>query len=170
VSEQTVTAVIEKVTDKEGATNGRAWRKFGILADDVWYGTFDAALGQQAKDLEGQRAVIRWQQNSKKPDLNDFLGATAANGDHPVPAEAREAIAARTDSGEADWDLIGLRKTRCLLWAHFIDSPMAAAIAAGSGDKPPAFRVHDFGAQLVALAESDIYHRDPASADEAIPF
>lgn len=170
MSEQTVTAVIEKVTDKEGATNGKPWRRFGILAGETWYGCFDAALGEQAKSLEGKRAVIRWQTNPKKPDLKDFLGATPANGDQPLSADDRQAISARTDTGEADWDLIGLRKTRCLLWAHFLDSPMAAAIAAGAGEKPAANRVADFGAQVVALAEHDIYWRDPAGPDEALPF
>jgi hypothetical protein len=162
---ETTQAVIEKVTSKEGATNGRAWRKYSVKAGTDFYSTFDKAVAEQAHALTGKTAVITWEPSGSEGQYRDIIAAAPVNGfdGTDIPTE-------RDENGNADWDLIGLRKTRCLLWAHFIDSPMAAAIAAGAGDKPPAYRVHDFGAALVALAESDIYHRPPASAEEALPF
>jgi hypothetical protein len=82
---------------------------------------------------------------------------------------AAEAIKARDENGGVDWDEIGLRKTRCLLWAHYLGSETAKAVieATAEGKAEACARV---GARLVELAEFDIYHREPAVKDAAIPF
>ena len=58
----------------------------------------------------------------------------------------------------------------CLLWAHFLGSPAAKTIVELTTEGSKAEAVYRVGQRLVALAESDIYHRDAAVKDEDIPF
>lgn len=162
---ETTTAVIEKVTSKEGATNGKPWLKFGAKVEGVWYSTFDAAIGAQAQALEGDRAEITWKASGSEGQFRDLLGVKAVTG-----YQAAEIPQARTDNGSPDWDEIGLRKTRCVLWGDFLGSPLAALIANEPGEKPTANRVFDFGQALIAFAEGDIYRRPIAKPDEDLPF
>lgn len=164
---ETLVAVIESVTSKEGATNGKAWRKYTVKTADAFFSTFDKVVAEAAHNLAGQRAEIFWKPSGAEGQFKDILAAKAAGAGgtaEGIPSE-------KTPDGDVDWSLIGLRKTRCLLWAHYIDSPLAAAIAAQEhGDKPPAHRVYDYGAALIALAERDIFWRAPATDDEDVPF
>lgn len=166
MSEQTV-AVIEKVTAKEGATNGKPWKKFSVKTEDGFYSTFDKAVAEAAHGLSGQRVELFWKPSGAEGQFKDLLGVKLATdgGLQPgaIPSDT-------TPDGERDWSQIGLRKTRCLLWAHYLDSPLAAHVAARDGEKPPADRVYDFGKTLLALAERDIYWREPATDDTDIPF
>ncbi len=158
----TVTVMVEDALVKEGAKDGKPWKKVGLKdANGEFYSTFDSVLGQRVIELKGQRAEITWKP-SKNPAFKDLLSVKHV-GENP--------IAARTEDGTADWDLIGLRKTRCLLWANYLGSPLAASIAATANEQPPSARVHNFGVILISLAEADIYNRAPAQADEdGIPF
>lgn len=166
----TTTAVIEKVTSKEGAKNGKPWRKFGVCADDTWYSTFDSALGQRAHDLSGQRVDLTWKPSGDQGQFKDLLSIAPSNGSHPIPVEDRQVISNASPNGETDWDLIGLRKTRCLLWAEFLSSPLALWLGQQDSEIPASNTVANFGAAIVAMAEADIYHRSPAGPDEALPF
>ncbi len=151
----TVTVMVEDYVVREGAKDGKPWKKVGLKdANGEFYSTFDAGLGQRVIDLKGQRAEIVWKP-SKNPSFKDLVSAKAVE-DSP--------IAARAEDGTADWDLIGLRKTRCLLWAHFLSS----AFAANNAENPIALA--QLGVLMVSLAEHDIYHRDPAQPGDDIPF
>jgi hypothetical protein len=164
---QTAVAVIEAVTVKEGATNGKAWKKFSVKTEDgTYYSTFDSEIATQAKAFIGQRADIFWKPSGNENQFRDILGAKAAEG-----FDSGALPSAQKENGAADWDLIGLRKTRCLLWAKYLSSPLAVEAAKSTaGEKPTAHRVYDFGVAVIELAERDIYWREPAASDTDIPF
>lgn len=158
----TATVMVEDAAVKEGAKDGKPWKKVGLKdANGEYYSTFDSALGQRVIEAIGKRAEIVWKP-SKNPQFKDLLSISPVE-DNP--------IAARAEDGTADWDLIGLRKTRCLLWADFLQSPLAAWLAAQPEEgKPATSRVFDFGQAVIAMAEADIYHRVPADESEMTPF
>jgi len=87
-------------------------------------------------------------------------------------------ISNRSENGEADWDLIGLRKTRCVLWESVLPVAMQAGISAwtkaadGKYDSAQlAGFTQRFGRTLRMIAEADIYLADPVEDDAAwIPF
>lgn len=166
---ETTVAVIEKVTSKEGATNGKAWRKFSVKTEDgTFFSTFDKAVAEAAHNLAGQRAEIFWKPSGDQGQFKDILGAKAAANGAPttdtIPTE-------KTPEGDADWSVIGLRKTRCLLWANYLMSPLAAQIAAqDKGAQPLDARVFAVGRSLVTMAEADVYHRAPANESDTVPF
>ena len=163
MSEQTATVTIAHVSSKEGATNGKPWRKWSVKDEGGnFYSTFDAGLGAQAEAHTGERAEILWKPSGDQGQFKDLLAVKPLNGAAPVSD--------RKPEGTADWDLIGLRKTRCLLWAHFLGSPAAKTIVELTTEGSKAEAVYRVGQRLIALAESDIYHRDPAVKDEDIPF
>jgi hypothetical protein len=156
VSETTV-ATIEKVESKEGATNGKPWRKFSVKADG-FYSTFDKQVAEAAHGLVGQRAEIFWKPSGSNGQFRDILAVKAAG-----VATTQDGIpTTRAEDGTADWDIIGLRKTRCLLWAHYLSSPLAAATPTGN--------VYQVGAHLITCAERDIYWREPATEEEDVAF
>lgn len=163
MSETTVTVMVEDFAVKEGAKDGKPWKKIGLKdANGEYYSTFDAALGQRVIDLKGQRATITWKP-SKNPAYKDLTAI--------APLEEPALPTSQAPDGGADWDTIGLRKTRCLLWANYLQSPLAAQVAAEDhGAQPAADRVFNLGAALVLMAESDIYHRAPATEDARLPF
>jgi hypothetical protein len=166
VSETTTTAVIESVTSKEGAKDGKPWRKFTVKTEDgTFYSTFKKEVAEAAHALEGQRAEITWKPSGNENQFKDITAAKAAtNGGtaEGIPTE-------KTASGDVDWDLIGLRKTRCLLWANYLQSSLAVA-AANKGGAAPAQTVYQFGVELIRFAERDIFWREPATEDADIPF
>lgn len=163
---QTV-ATVEAVTSKEGATNGKAWKKFTVKTEDgTTYSTFDAAIAQTAHGLIGKPADVTWKPSGNEGQFKDLI--MVAPAENPGP-DASGIPSARDANGEADWDVIGLRKTRCLLWAEFLGSPLAAAIPAGeSGGRADA--IYRVGTVLVELAERDIYWREPATKESDLPF
>ncbi len=165
---ETTVAVIEAVTSKEGATNGKPWRKFSVKTEDGFYSTFDKQVAEQAHALVGEKATIMWKPSGNEGQFRDIIAAKAAEDSTTPPDGIPSEPASKSD---ADWSEIGLRKTRCLLWAHYLSSPLAASIAATANEQPASARVYNFGAILIALAEADIYHRPPAEADEdGLPF
>lgn len=162
----TITATIEAVTSKEGASNGRPWKKYSVKTEDgTFYSTFDGAVAENAHALTGQLAEIVWKASGDQGQFKDILAAKAATG-----FDAGAIPQARDESGAPDWDEIGLRKTRCVLWAHYLQSPLAALIAKEPGEKPAANRVFDIGQALILFAESDIYRRPIADDAEDVPF
>ena len=142
---------ITAVTRKEGVSqkSGKPWTKFTVHAEgDAKFATFDAALANTANGAVGKWATVTFETTEYGNDLTGLV--VDENQPEPGPEPVRD----RTPDGNADWDMIGLRKTRCALWA--------AAIGAGLGSAE--------ARQLVLAAEVDIFHRAPAEALEDIPF
>ena len=107
---------------------------------------------------------------SGKQDGNfkNLLRAAPAGPSAPSSAAA---------DGSADWDLIGLRKTRCALWAAYLTDALPAAFGywvSVQTQEPGTLDITNFitrvGRDLIISAEIDIFHRDPAAADEDVPF
>src|SRR4051794_35085030 len=122
MSDTTVTVLVEDFLVKEGAKDGKPWKKIGLKdANGEYYSTFDSTLGQRVIDAKGKRAQITWRP-SKNPQYKDLVAL------EPL-GDGEAAISNTGTDGTVDWDLIGLRKTRCLLWAHFLGSPLAAALS-----------------------------------------
>ena len=161
---ETATILCEDISEKSGEKNGRTWTKYSLKdGNGNWYGTFEA--GVISSDYKGKRLNIEFEQDGK---FKNLLSAS--------PVE-ESPIASRTEDGEADWDLIGLRKTRCHLWGAFLQGDaMQSLIAVILKDKPDAkgadiaHSLLAFGRNLVRGAETDIYHREPAQKDEDVPF
>jgi hypothetical protein len=61
----TVKGVIEEVSEKPGTKNGRDFIRFGVKVGGAWYGTFDATIGQTAKDAEGLPVTITYKNDGK---------------------------------------------------------------------------------------------------------
>ncbi len=161
MSDQT-TAVIDTVTSKEGATNGKAWRKYSVKTEDgTFYSTFDKAIAEKAHGLLGKRALITWKASGSEGQFKDVVNVDEASG---VAAASDVLPAARSAGGTPDWDEIGLRKTRCLLWAEFIGSPLAASLEQDFD------KIYRFGTALIEMAERDIYWRAPATESSDLPF
>jgi hypothetical protein len=163
----TATVLVESVDEKAGETNGKAWTKFSLKdANGEFYSTFDRAVGVEAQRLIGKRAEIEFEVNGKWKNLG---------GVKPVEESA---ISSRTEQGDADWDLIGLRKTRCVLWEAVLPVAMQAGISAwtkaaqGEYDSAQlAGFVVRFGRTLRMIAEEDIFLAPPVEEpDSWIPF
>ena len=163
---QTSTVLVEDVTEKSGTSQktGKPWTKWALKdGNGDWYDTFER--GVVTPDLKGTKVVIEWE-----PDGNfKNLLRVAPHEDSP--------IGSRTDTGEADWDLIGLRKTRCALWAAYIPDALALAFSqwrAAQSIEPGTVEIVSFmsriGRELITAAEVDIFHRAPAQKDEDVPF
>lgn len=147
------TITVEKAAWKEGATNGKAWKRWSVKDQDgTFYSTFDAALGDIAVGAQGRRAAITY---TRDGDFNNLLTLI------PDPnSEALDAIGfvrAQTQTGAPDWDMIGLHKTRCALWAAAIGS---------SREWTNAGEIREW----VIAAEVDIFHRQPAEETSDLPF
>lgn len=163
---QTATIVVEDISEKSGTNkNGKAYTKWALKdGNGDWYSTFER--GVVLDSMKGQKVDIEWEPNG---NFKNLLKAST-HEDSP--------IAARQDDGSADWDLIGLRKTRCALWVSALSSPATAAaverwLSIQSTDVGTAdiLRfVEGFGKKLVLAAEMDIFQREPAMPEEDIPF
>lgn len=159
--------VIGAVTRKEGTSKktGKPWVKFVVHDQntDGKYETFDAAIAKTANDHVGKPAIIDFAPSQFGNDLTSMVVDEFAQ---PSPV-ANGSLPPSSQDGAPDWDVIGLRKTRCLLWAHVLGSPAFWAEATEQGHVEAAFAL---ASRAVELAESDIYRRDPAIKDAAIPF
>jgi hypothetical protein len=154
--------LVEKIIEKEGATDGRAWTRYGVKdGNGEWYSTFEQSVVAGLK--EGEKARIQYE--SKQVNGRVVKNLLAAE-----PFE-ESSISSRTDEGDPDWDLIGLRKTRCALWADYLAGQLAASLyvkAAGTQGRDPIDYLVTTGVRLVVAAERDIFNRDPG--DDGIPF
>lgn len=170
MSETTVVTVSE-IVEKAGETNGKPWTRYAIKdGNGIFYSTFNADVIAPARDRKGQQVEITFEQKDKFKNLEAVK----------IP-DAASPIAARTEDGAADWDLIGLRKTRCLLWAHYLGNPetlklvmnMASVTHHDAEQMTPsraALELYKFGSLLVERAEADIYQRKPPEDGSEIPF
>ena len=149
MSELAAEIVIESVEPKEGVSaQGKAWKLYRVKSTaGVSFSTFDGTLGSTAFGAVGKRARIKYKTTEKG---NDLVSLVVDESSEPAVEPVRD----RAPDGRADWDMIGLRKTRCALWA--------AAIAAGL----------DSGSarEIVLAAEVDIFHRQPALDTADLPF
>lgn len=153
------TITITAVERKEGVSQktGKPWTKFLIHGDGSEYGTFDAALANVAFASVGKRANITWTPGTVE-GRNDLQSLIVDESSVPVVSPVSD----RTPDGGADWDLIGLRKTRCALWAALFNGQTLAGM--------PLDSAITHGIALVRAAELDVFHRQPAQAEDDIPF
>ena len=163
---ETATILVEDKSEKPGTSaKGNAWTKHAIRdANGEWYSTFDGSV--IPSDIKGKRAVITYEVDGKFKNLLSL----EVEKESPLPSSQKP-------DGDADWDIIGLRKTRCHLWGAFMaGDAMQSLIAMQLRDKSDIKQselVHNLlaaGRDLVRGAEIDIYHRDPAAAQEDVPF
>lgn len=161
---QITTVVVEDVSERSGEKDGRKWTKYALKdGNGDWYGTFEKGVVVEA--MKGNKYEIEWEQNG---NFKNLLRASPVD-DSP--------ISSRTDTGEADWDLIGLRKTRCALWAAYLTEALPQAFGlwvAVQTDPPGTLDITNFisriGRELVLTAEIDIFNREPAVKDDDVPF
>jgi len=163
----TATVLVESITEKHGETNGKAWTNY-VLKDGNgnFYSTFDRATVAPILGADGKRALIEYEIKGKFKNLSkaELVQESSING--------------RTPEGDADWDVIGLRKTRCVLWEALLPIAMQAGISgftkAMNGEYDSGQLggfVARFGKALRQIAEADIYLEDPVeNSDEWIPF
>jgi len=167
--------VVEKRVEKEGASNGKPWKRIAIKdGNGEWISTFDESL--VPADAEGKRARIKSSSTTRDGrvlrNLLVFELVTTTNGSLP------ESYSHQKVDGEADWDKVALGKTRCALWNHYLSGHLAANLyakavaeqqkAPGATPRDPMDYVIITGTRLVVHAEKDIFER-PAG-DDGIPF
>lgn len=148
--------VIESVEPKEGvsAKTGKPWKLFRVNSTaGAAFSTFDGTMGSAAFGAVGRRAHITYKTGERG---NDLVTLTVDDSSEPTV----EPVRAQTPAGNPDWDMIGLHKTRCALWAAILP----AVIPLGTGDTIAVAR------ELVIAAEVDIFHRQPAEETSDIPF
>lgn len=165
-----VTVTLGQTERIEGTSKktGNPFVKFVVHSDGGEFSTFDAALADKAFRAPGARATIEYETSKFGNDLKglvvDPASPVQAQTVAPTPQAAPAAPAPRPN-GDPDWDLIGLRKTRCALWAGLF--------AGGTLAGMPETAALVMGVALVRGAEADIFNRDPAEAPgdfDAVPF
>lgn len=156
---ETRTVLIDEIGQKDGTSmTGKAWTRRWIKdANGDIYSTFQDMLGGLEK---GQKVDIEFELDGKFKNLKSVKH-------HDNGSAVPETYSAQRPDGETDWDIIGLRKTRCLLWAEFLNSQLAASVFVKS-DGDGLAKVTRTGTLLVAAAERDIFERQPG--DDGIPF
>jgi hypothetical protein len=165
--------LVEKITAKEGATDGRPWTRFAIKdAVGEWYSTFDGTIIADLK--EGQKARIRYESKPLNGRVvKNLLAAEPVEEASGLPDTYR----AERPTGEPDWDKKGLHMTRCALWNHFLSGHLASSIYMNlmleqkqdpnTPRRDPMEHVLITGTRLVVHAERDVFER-PAG-DDGIP-
>lgn len=161
---QQATITVQKVEPKTSKAGKAFWKVYDTLNRD--FASFDPGVGNHAMGLVGQNALITFDEEQNGQYINRFLRSIEV-------AAADAPISSRTPDGAADWDVIGLRKTRCALWAAYLSSPLAAHVAAAQPDgSDKAHAIATVGMRLVEQAEFDVYVREAPNpeADPSIPF
>ena len=158
------TVVVQRV---EEAAGNKPWKLFD--GNDTDYATFKDDLGKDAQALVGKRAKLTFSEKPSKDGrfTNRYL-------------DAIEAVTASQNGSDpdVDWDLIGLRKTRCVLWQQILDTAMTAGISSFSKAMQGDYNrgqlagfVAQFGTALRQIAEADIYLAAPVEhVDDWVPF
>ena len=140
--------MVESVETKEGTSAaGKPWKLYRVKTPTGAFSTFDGTMGSNAIHAQGRLAHITYKTTEKGNDLVTFQVDESSEA-------AVEPVRDNTENGERDWDLIGLRKTRCALWVAAIGAGLDAGTAR----------------QIVLEAEVDIFWRQPATETEALPF
>jgi hypothetical protein len=143
---------IQGVTSKDGVStkSGKPYTKFTIDTSGGTFGTFDTALAQTARNAINMTCAVTYEETQYGKDLKSLT----ADASIPAAAPHVEPVRHQQADGSADWDMIGLRKTRCALWVAAIHAGLDAGTAR----------------QIVLEAEVDIFWRQPATESSAVPF
>ena len=80
VDGETVTGILEAVSEKDGENSRGKYVKFGLKVGGEFYGTFDAAIGTTAKALKGHEVVLTWERDGKFKNAKAVHAAQAASG------------------------------------------------------------------------------------------
>jgi hypothetical protein len=153
------TITVASIERKEGvaATTGKPWTMYRVIAQEGGkYATFDSGLGQQAGAAVGRRANITYETTEKGDNLKSLVI------DESAPPVVQPVQSTAKPNGEVNWDLVGLHKTRCALWAALFSGNTLAGM--------PESQAITTGIGLVRGAEGDIFNRPAAGAEEDIPF
>ena len=159
---------IEKIGSSTGQNDGRTWTRWTLKdANGNWYSTFQEEVIAPIRGHEGQRAEIVYESVPKNGRiLRNLVSAKLADQATLDSTQATYAPASPAPTnGQPDWDLIGLRKTRCALWAGTLTGVAGNMLALNKGDVGAFLRQ---AVTMVAAAEKDIFER-PAG-DDGIPF
>jgi hypothetical protein len=114
------TVVVQEFMEKSGDKDGKPWTRFAIKdANGDIYSTFKKEIIQPVRELTGQKVDITYTINGKYKNL-ETAQPHQGNGVPETYSSSRD--------GEADWDIIGLRKTRCLLWAEYLNGQLAGNV------------------------------------------
>jgi len=133
---------------------GKPYTKFEIATSGGTFGTFDTALAELARNSLKMTCAVTYEENQYGKDLKSLMvDPTAA-----VTQPHIEPVRSVTPDGDTDWDMIGLRKTRCALWVAVLSAKFTTPMSVGD------LR------ELVIAAEVDIFHREPATTTSDIPF
>lgn len=164
---ETTTLVITDIPEPKTGTGKKGkWTRYAFKdGNDEFFSTFQKSVFDPAYELQGKKAKVTYEVDG------DFKNIVAIE-----PAEQSQNGASGED--EPDWDLIGLRKTRCVLWEAILPVGMQAGISAwtkaaqGEYDSAQlAGFVVRFGRTLRMIAEADIFLSDPVEdPDDWIPF
>ena len=143
---------VQGVTAHPGVSKktGNPYTRYEIETSGGSFSTFDSALETLARNSQGMTCAVTYEETQYGKDLKSLTPDPTA----PVAQPHVEPVRSVTPAGDTDWDLIGLRKTRCALWV--------AAIGAGHSAQ--------YAREIVLEAEVDIFHRQPASATSDVPF
>ena len=87
---ESVTGLIEAVSEKSGTKNGKTWTKYGIKIGGTFYGTFDQQLGELAKSLKGKEATVQWVPDGDYKTAKDIVEAEKPAGEAQVPFDHDE--------------------------------------------------------------------------------
>lgn len=64
-----VYATIEKVNSKEGKSGTKQWTLYGVLADGIWYNTFDSNIAEAAKAMINEKVGLSYIATDKGNNL-----------------------------------------------------------------------------------------------------
>jgi hypothetical protein len=166
MSETTTLVIAEIPEPKTGTGKKGKWTRYAFKdGNDEFFSTFQKSAFEPAYELKGQKAKVTYEVDG------DFKNIVSIE-----PAEQSQNGVGGED--EPDWDLIGLRKTRCVLWEAVLPVAMQAGISAwtkaaqGEYDSAQlAGFVVRFGRTLRMIAEADIFLSKPVEdPDDWVPF
>lgn len=176
----TITVNVETVSVKEGAKNGKAWKKYGVKADNgTWYSTFDATLGEAACGYQGQPAEIDVEQNGEYWNLKAIR---PANGSSPGPWQITPTVEHPAANGMTPelWDAKDRRILRTGIYKSFLEGDsFKYVISVAGGNKPmspPEFAkfVDGYARALIQFAEATVWKAETTVShpedDPSIPF
>ncbi len=78
--DNTVTGVLEKVTEKPGKNARGPFIGYGLYIGDERYGTFDKTIGAEAVRLKGQKVTLTWTQDGKYRNVTAIAAAESPQG------------------------------------------------------------------------------------------
>lgn len=160
--------VVEKLVTKEGASDGRPWKRTAVkdAISGEWLSTFDEGLAGLLQ--EGKTYMVDYE---SKPVNGRVVRDLKAVKPVDAGAELPDGYTATKPDGTADWDLKGLHMSRAAFWKHYLGSQLAASIyvkAFSDEGRNPIDAIIQGGVRLVVAAERDTFERPPG--DDGVPF